>query len=224
MKKSICRILTAMLLCMLLFGCASAESTETDWYLEKADAIRKDLVLLCADTVYLSACTPDEETLNLTAEWGKMIASEPLHVGKYSFSVDTLVVYLSNSTPDRLSEPARKHLERNAGGSLLSMSCAEKGVSFLVASSLLRINEGCVMPENFEPCVVLYEYEDICIGVVFTQYGDGVVMANAGICTEEIKRYCVSTDAADGVLLQDAAPHSDSDHPASFAPRSQHKK
>ena len=80
------------------------------------------------------------------------------------------------------------------------------------------------MPEDFEPCLIIYEYEDICVFTVFTQIGENVVSASAGVCTKDIMTYCKSfnTSADDdseqnfsvgGALTQESSPTNHSDRP-----------
>ncbi len=212
MKKNILRILTAAVLCALLIcGCAYAEGTETDWYIEKANALREELALLCADDTYLTLYGTDEEMRTLVSKWSEAIAAEPLRIGKYGLPNSLLAASATVISSAALSETAINHLSSLTASSILSMSCAEEGADFLAASSILRINEGYIMPENFEPCLLLYEYEDICVGVTFDRCGEGVVMAHASICTDSIKQFCPSLDSADGALTQENTPISHTD-------------
>ena len=42
------------------------------------------------------------------------------------------------------------------------------------------------MPEGFTPCMIVYEYEGICVSVSFAQIGEGVVMGTAQFTAPEI--------------------------------------
>ena len=65
----------------------------------------------------------------------------------------------------------------------------DKGQTSLIGGQRVAKNdmsEGYVMPEDFTPCIVIYEYEDVCVCVSFTQIGEGVVSAAAQFAAPEI--------------------------------------
>lgn len=207
MKKSIFITLTALILSLLLAApCAWAQgdvdaTAQDEWYISRADILVDELSELCADSTYVNIFGRDD-MIDLTLEWSGMISAEPVHVGRYSLPLDLMTLASIGISGD-LSEPAQKYLERGLGSMMLSSGIASQGVDFLAASSVLRISEGYIMPEGFEPCLVLYEYEDICVGVVFEQIGNEVVTASAAVCTEDIKQFCASIGSAGGALTQD---------------------
>lgn len=202
MKRHFLRILTVMLLCsLMLFGCALSESTENDWYIERAAILRDDLMMLSADREYLSLYSGNDTLIDLASAWHEELSGEPVRSGRYYMPTDIIRLGIAVSGT-KLSDTALKYLSRAADNFVLSTITASQGVNFIAASSMLRIGESFIMPEDFKPCIVLYEYESICVAVLFTQTGEGVVGANAAICSNEIRKYCLSVSDSDDDAAQ----------------------
>ena len=179
-------LLLALLLFLSLPLCAHAEdSTEKDWYLETADALRGKLYELISFEGFAELYSPQEETLSLIDSWKTAMETTPKSVRGYSLPTAEL---LPQIMPDMENVPAvmTEKLERSLASLLVSQINSTKGVYFLAASSIPVLTEGYVMPEGFSPCIILYEYEEICAAVSFVQIGEGVVLATAQFAAPDL--------------------------------------
>jgi len=179
MKKMM--ILTALMLSMtlLLPLCACAE--ETDWYLEKAASLRDRLYEMISYDGLAAMYSPSEEISALLDSWEEAMSAEPESVTGYGLPPMELISEFT-SDMENIPDVLLQKIERSLPSLLISQINGTMGVNFLAASSIPVLTEGYVMPDAFVPCIVLYEYEGICVSVSFTQLGEGVVSAAAQFC------------------------------------------
>lgn len=184
MKKRMIALLTV--LCLLLPVFAHAEANEEpDWYLTTADALRGKLHELITAEGFAEFFTSNEEVAAMIASWGRLMNTAPASVRGYDLPAMEIICGLvpeMQNLPDVLLE----RIERSLGTTLITQLNSSMGVNFLAACSMASLAEGYVMPENFTPCIVVYEYEGVCVCVSFTQIGEGVVSAAAQFAAPEI--------------------------------------
>lgn len=186
MKRTL-RMLSLLLVLMLMLPlCAQAEeSTGNDWYLEKSSLLTGKLHELIAFEGFAELFTGDPEIIDRTASWSTALDGEPLSVNGYDLPPLELI---AGFMPEMEDIPAAltEKIERSLGATLVNQINGMMGVNFLAASSMCVLSEGYLMPEGFAPCMVIYEYEDVCVSVSFTQIGEGVVSATAQFTAPEI--------------------------------------
>ena len=184
MKKRIISLL--LTLCLLLPAFATAEeSAGTDWYLEKAGQLHLKLYELVSFDGLAEIYSPQEEVISLIASWKTAMEAEPLSVRGYGLpGMELLAAFLPElgDVPSVLLEK----LERSMASLLISQVNGMMGVSFLAASSIPVLGEGYIMPEGFAPCVILYEYESVCVCVSFVCGGEGVVSGSVQFVSPQI--------------------------------------
>lgn len=175
-----------IVLCLLLPLCAHAEeSAETDWYLTTADALRSKLYELISFEGLAEVYTSQEEVNSLIGSWKTAMESEPVSVKGYDLPPVELI---SEFTPEMENLPAvlLEKIEMSMASLLISQLNGMMGVNFLAASTIPTLGEGYIMPEGFKPCIILYEYENICVSVSFTQIGEGVVSGSIQFASPQI--------------------------------------
>ena len=183
MKKLFSLILALIL---LTSSFAYAEEASEEWYRERADDLLATLTELSGSEEYLTLFVGIAPLSDQIAAWHEAISQEPEKVERYLMPFDSLIRLVLNATDVELPDSARKYIGRRLGSTLISLFNVKQDSTFLAASSMVQPSEGFIMPEGFEPCVVVYEYDGICVGVTFTQIGEGVVMGNAQICTDDV--------------------------------------
>lgn len=185
--RKLLRVLSLLtVLCLLLPLCAHAgDSAENDWYLTTADALTGKLHELISFEGFAEVYTPQEEVISLIASWKTAMESEPVSVKGYDLPPMELI---SEFTPEMENIPSvlLEKIERSMASLLVSQINGMMGVNFLAASTIPVLSEGYIMPEGFRPCIVLYEYENICVSVSFTQIGEQVVSATAQFASPQI--------------------------------------
>ena len=184
MTKRIIALLTVLCLLLPVFAHAE-EGAETDWYLEKAASLTGKLHEMIAFEGFAEYFTPSQEIAALISSWDAAMDAEPLSVKGYDLPPMELI---SEFTPDMENMPDAliEKIERSLGTTLITQINGMMGVNFLAACSMAVLSEGYVMPEDFSPCVVVYEYEGVCVSVSFSQIGEGVVSAAAQFAAPEI--------------------------------------
>ena len=171
-----------------------------DWYRERADRMTEQVRELMSSDEYLDMMAIGDNCIELIKQWRSEAESEPKQIGLYESSVDLLLS--AYGMVEGLPEAAVRRLEQMAGTSAFSLANGQKGVDYLVASSTLTINEFFLMPDGFEPCIVLYEYDGFCIGVCFYRGSDEVVVAMATVVPTEVKRFVLKKGAEAGVQAE----------------------
>lgn len=185
--RKLSRIFSLLIvLCLLLPLCAHArENAEQDWYLENAAALTGRLYELISFEGLAEVYTSQEEVISLIDSWKTAMESEPISVKGYDLPPVELI---SEFTPEMKNIPAvlLDKIEMSMASLLVSQINGMMGVNFLAASMIPTLNEGYIMPEGFRPCIILYEYENICVSVSFTQIGEQVVSATVQFASPQI--------------------------------------
>ena len=194
MKKLISLILALFL---LTSSFAYAEEASEEWYRERADKLVSTLVELSGNKEYITLFTGSEQLNDQIAQWHEAMSAEPVSVTRHLMRFDALLPLAMNAADVDLPESVLKYMGSRLGSSLTNMFNAQQGTTFLAASTVLNISEGFIMPEGFEPCMVVYEYDGICACVNFFKIGEGVVMATAQMCTKDVTMFLPRADASE---------------------------
>jgi len=194
MKKLISLILALFL---LTSSFAYAEEASEEWYRERADKLVAALTELSGNKEYISYFTGDTRVLEHILEWHEAFSAEPVRVRRYLMPFDALLPLVMNAADVELPESVLKYMGNKLGGTLLTMFNNRQSITFVAASTVLQSSEGYIMPEGFEPCMVIYEYDGICACVNFFKIGEGVVMATAQMCTKDVTMFLPRADASE---------------------------
>lgn len=194
MKKLLCLLLALLL---LTSSFAYAEEASEEWYRERADKLVAALAELSGNKEYISYFTGDTRVLEHILEWHEAFSAEPVRVRRYLMPSNSLLPLVINAADVELPESVLKYMGNKLGGTLISMFNNRQGVTFLAASTVLQSSEGYIMPEGFEPCMVIYEYDGICACVNFFQIGEDVIMAAAQVCTNDLTMLLPRADASE---------------------------
>lgn len=173
MKKLIALALAAL----LLAGAALAE--EDDWYLDTAKALAARVGELAGDDAFLE--------LNAAAEIEGLDAlrgvdfQTPAAGWRIEWTAigDLMLSLYSAVELDGLSDAGRERVEQIMGQSLLSSANAQQGAEWLAIASVLTYGKTFAMPEGFEPCVYLLQFDGAAVGVAFVQTGEETITASA---------------------------------------------
>ena len=183
MKKALLPILLA--LALLLAPLAYAE--EPDWSTDKANELTANLYELISYEKFAEYFTGSKEIHAQIDAWKTAMEQPPVSVSGYDLPSAELLMQMAGVTDLSLPDVMAEYVESRLGSMLVSTFNGQYGGSaFLAASSMCTLSEGYIMPENFKPCIVVYEYEGICLCVSFAQIGEGVVMATAQFAVPEI--------------------------------------
>ncbi len=205
--------LFSLILCLILLtsSFAYAEEASEDWYRERADKLAATLAELSGNKEYISYFTGDDRLMDQIGQWHEAMSAEPVSVQRYLMPFDSLLPLVMNAADVKLPESVLKYMGSRLGGTLMSMFNNRQGVTFLAASTVLQSSEGYIMPEGFEPCMMIYEYYGICVGVSFAQIGEGVVMATAQMCTKDVTMFLPRAGASENAgISSPLLPETDS--------------
>ena len=176
MKKYIAWMLIVTVMLLMPYSALAEEPTGGEWSLARADELKNKLYEMISFEGFAEYFTPQEEVISTLDSWKAAMEAEAVSVTAYDLPPIGLI---SEFTPGMEDIPAAllEKIERSLAATLMAQINGMEGVNFLAASSIAALSEGYVMPEGFAPCIVLYEYEGICVGVGFVQTGEGVVGA-----------------------------------------------
>lgn len=186
MKKRLTALL--LMLCLLLPVFAHAEkSAENDWYTGTAKELAADLHELISLDSFAEYFTANDAVHERLSEWSAAMEQGAVSVQGYNMPDADLLTAMAEITGD-LPDVLAGYIERRMGSTLVSMiNSSYGGVEFLSASSMAVVTEGYLMPEGFTPCIVLFEYDGICVSVSFSRIGEGVVLGTAQFASPQIK-------------------------------------
>ena len=186
MKKRMISML--MLLCLLLPVFAHAEeSAESDWYTAAANELVSDLHELISLNRFAEYFTANDQIHEQISAWSAAMEQGAISVRGYDMPDADLLMAMAEIASGSLPDVLAGYIERRMGSTLVSMiNGSYGGAEFLAAASMAVVTEGYIMPEDFSPCIVVYEYESICASVSFSRIGEGVVLATAQFAAPEI--------------------------------------
>ena len=181
MKRTLRFLSLLLVLILCLPFCAQAEeNTETDWYTERAAQLTADLYELISFERFSEYFTGSEELHAQISAWKTAMSDGAIRVTGYDMPGAALLMSMAGMEDSAMPPVVEEYLESRLGSTLISMvNAASGGSALLAASSMAIVTEGYLMPENFKSCILLHQYDGICVGVVFSQIGDGVVMGTA---------------------------------------------
>lgn len=165
-----------LLAAMLLIGSAMAEESENDWYLDISMQLARDVGELAGDEAYIALVLPsllgDEETSALNqADYTTLESAYRLTLP----DVAELAELAGLPEGVQLSEMGLWMLETMIPDSILFSYVADKEIDSISRMSALSVTRTHTMPDGFEPCVYILEFDHALIGVAFSQTGEDTV-------------------------------------------------
>lgn len=185
MKRALCLLLVLLLSLPL---CAQAEeAAQTDWYTETADGLIADLYELISFEQFAEYFSGSDEIYAQIDAWKAAMSKGALRVTGYDMPDAAFLLSMADMEDSALPTVVEEYLDRRMGSTLVSMvNGSYGGASLLATSGMTVVTEGYLMPEDFMPCIVLYEYDGVCVSVSFARIGEGVVLGTAQFVAPEI--------------------------------------
>lgn len=174
------KCMALLLAAMLLIGSAMAEESENDWYLDISMQLARDVGELAGDEAYIALVLPslleDEGTSALgQADYTTLESAYRLTLP----DVAELAELAGLPEGEHLSEMGLWILETMTPDSILFNYVADKEINSISRMSVLSVTRTYTMPEGFEPCVYILEFDHVLIGVAFSQTGEDTVSVAA---------------------------------------------
>ncbi len=173
-----CKRMAALLItCILLLGCANAE---TPWTNETLDGLANRIIGLACDENYIQMFSNDP---NVVAQYERMAALKGLPVKEYRYlrlREDMMDTFLRTEGTAEWGALTREVLAKRFAGMTPSVINSMGGAAWLAACSSLTEKTGYQLPEGFAPCAVLMDYgADVDVMIIFVRTGEAVVTATA---------------------------------------------
>lgn len=177
--KRIIAILTAML--VLLCPMCMAEE---NWYASAGTDLAERVIALAGDESYAEMYTGMSDIQAIVAEFAASDFSEIKEARILSLpdekAMGTIMKLLGGIADAELSPVAEQELFRRIPGMLITLVNGQHSHSWLGATSILTTSETYVMPEAFQPGVLLLEYPgEYSVAVAFSRTGEETVTASA---------------------------------------------
>lgn len=179
--KRVLALCAAAALLSLLPGGALAEE---NWYLDVGQALVERMQILAADDIYISLYTAEEEIAELSQAIGAQDYSQPIQARYLALpDVDMagdLVKLLDTFMPEdipEISDSAMNEISRRLPEMMASVFNSRFGEKWLAVSSVLKLEESFIQPEEFKPGLLWLEYPDGAAWVSFSFTGENIVTA-----------------------------------------------
>lgn len=148
-------------------------------------------VALMGDETFVVALSASEEIAGQVAAWAETMAAQPLYTRVYPYpGLDAALSYLNDGVEQPLSDAARAYFAPQVVRTLCAQASAQRGVTYLAAASPLRVEAWYALPEDFEDCVLVYDFGDVAFAVSLRQEtvaGTEAVRAEGCVCAPEIR-------------------------------------
>lgn len=178
----------SVLIAVILF--ASVPAFAENWYLDRAVVMAERIGVLAGDKVYIEMymTTPDDIAGIIEGAAGQSF-SDPVRARMLVMPSEKMTANLlewigaaEGAQFERMSVAAKEELMKKLPGIFASAINARRSATWLAASTVLCTVDTHVMPEGFEPCVLLLEYEgDYSVAVSFAKTGTNTVSASASM-------------------------------------------
>lgn len=153
---------------------------------------------LMADETFAAALTASEELTAQITAWAESMDAQPLYTRVYPYpELDAALSYANAGEALPLSDAARAYLAPQLVQALCAQASARRGAMYLAAANALRVEEWYALPENFEDCVLVYDFGDVAFAVALRQEtvaDTEAVRAEGCVCAPEIRE--ILTDIA----------------------------
>ena len=190
-RKNLMALLLALL---LLLTPAQAEMTgerPDGAFLEDAGGELLETVRgLMADETFVAVLTASEELTAQIMAWAQSMDAQPLYTRVYPYpELDAALACVNSGEALPLSDAARAYFAPQLVQTLCSYASAQRSAAYLAAANTLRAEEWYALPEDFEDCVLVYDFGDVAFAVGLRQEtvaGSEAVRAEGCVCAPEI--------------------------------------
>ena len=181
MKKLISAILAVI--CVLSTASALAEN----WYVKEGQSLVKHIVELAGDDAYTALYTAPGDIRAIIDEFAESDFTSPTEARMLSLpdseaALELLSAVASFAAEDipEISDAALKELIKRLPGMIVTLVNNQHGTVWIAATTILSASETHVMPEDFQPGILLLEYPgEYSVAVTFSKTGDNTVTATA---------------------------------------------
>ena len=171
------KLLALLMAALMLTGAALAE--EDDWYLNTAEELAACVGELVGDEAYqqlMSGLEFEELDALKGVDYTAPVAAWRI---EWSAAGDLLLALYSTVEAGDLSDAGRDRFDQLVAQSLLQQANSAEGANWLAVSTMLTYSRTYLMPEDFQMCTYLLEFDGGLVGVVFRQTGDETITATA---------------------------------------------
>lgn len=146
---------------------------------------------LMADETFVAVLTASEELTAQIAAWAEEMDTQPLYTRVYPYpELDAALACVNSGEALPLSDAARAYFAPQLVQALCAQASAQRGAMYLAAANALRVEQWYALPEDFEDCVLVYDFGDVAFAVGLRQEtvaGSEAVRAEGCVCAPEIR-------------------------------------
>ena len=173
MKRMFAAAVALALFCTGL-AFAQEETQEDDWYLETASELARCVGELAGDEAYMQMMTSNPFDILAPlqeADFASVAGAWRIRIGEGMISL--------MGTLDEMSQTGRESLNSKMPSAILTQWNAYVSAEAVVASTMLAYTRTYSMPEDFEQCTLILQFDGAQVGVAFMQTGEDTITATA---------------------------------------------
>lgn len=173
MKRMFAAAVALALFCTGL-AFAQEETQEDDWYLETASELARCVGELAGDEAYMQMMTSNPFDILAPlqeADFASVTGAWRIRIGEGMISL--------MGTLDGMSQTGRESLNSKMPSAILNQWNAYVSAEAVAASAMLAYMRTYSMPEDFEQCALILQFDGAQVGVAFMQTGEDTITATA---------------------------------------------
>ena len=173
MKRMFAAAVALALFCTGL-AFAQEETQEDDWYLETASELARCVGELAGDEAYMQMMTSNPFDILAPlqeADFASVTGAWRIRIGEGMISL--------MGTLDGMSQTGRESLNSKMPSAILNQWNAYVSAEAVAASTMLAYMRTYSMPEDFEQCALILQFDGAQVGVAFMQTGEDTITATA---------------------------------------------
>ena len=173
MKRMFAAAVALALFCTGL-AFAQEETQEDDWYLETASELARCVGELAGDEAYMQMMTSNPFDILAPlqeADFASVTGAWRIRIGEGMISL--------MGTLNGMSQTGRESLNSKMPSVILNQWNAYVSVEAVAASTMLAYTRTYSMPEDFEQCALILQFDGAQVGVAFMQTGEDTITATA---------------------------------------------
>lgn len=171
------KLLALLMAALMLTGAAFAE--EDDWYLDTAEELAACVGELAGDEAYQQLVSGLEFEELDALKGVDYTAPQAAWRIEWSAAGDLLFALYSAVETGDLSDAGRDCIDQAMARSLFLGANSTESANWVAVSGMLTYSRTYVMPEDFQTCFYLLEFDGALVGVAFSQTGDETITATA---------------------------------------------
>lgn len=173
MKRMFAVALALSLFCTGL-AFAQEEMQEGDWYLETAGELARCVGELAGDEAYMQMMTSNPFDILAPLQEADFTSV----LGAWRMKIGEGMISLMGSL-NGMSQTGRESLNSKMPSVILNQWNAYVSVEAVAASTMLAYTRTYSMPEDFEQCALILQFDGAQVGVAFMQTGEDTITATA---------------------------------------------